>query len=372
MQFFEDIKIITLFSLVFFALFLFNYKKGNRQSNVMLAAIYGFQGLEMLNGTFYRFKDFWASDYPWVFYTTEVTFFLWGPAIYFFFRFSIDSAATFKRNDWWHIVPAIIHTLFVCVVFHFNTNDTKTALVVSNEVMTTVQDFVIHFLKNAAVLSYLVYGTILFFRAKLKKPNKRRWLLFFVVVFWLVEIIQILHFIDLETRIYNTIIYNTTSIVWFLLSIITLYKALKDPFFFSNENNDETKLNTEKRKEQLQIVDEEYEEILYAIQKIVIDEEGYINPEFNLKVLATELEVPSSKVSFIINDHYKSNISDFINSFRVEKAKDLLMAGQHVDKTIIEVAFEVGFNSKATFNRAFSKFVEVSPTEFRKNKLEGL
>ena len=43
-------------------------------SNMMLAAIYAFQGLEMLNGTFYSFADFWVNKFPWVFYSTEITF----------------------------------------------------------------------------------------------------------------------------------------------------------------------------------------------------------------------------------------------------------------------------------------------------------
>lgn len=364
MQFFEDIKIITLFSLVFFALFLFNYKKGNRMSNMMLAAIYAFQGLEMLNGTFYRFADFWVNKFPWVFYSTEITFFLWGPAIYFFIRFSIDSNHTFQKRDLWHLAPAIVHTLFLCYVFHFNTNEAKTFLL-QKGVMTPLEDIVIHSLRNTAVVVYLTLGTFLFKKSTLDNEDKKHWFVFFLIVFWIVEIIQILHFVDLETRIYNTIIYNTTSLVWFSVSIITLYKALRDPFFFANEKLEIPKLNVEERKDKLQLLDDEYELILKAINEEIIKKELFVNPDLNLKVLASTIGYSSSKVSFVVNDHYKNNISDFINSFRVAKAKQLLLDKEDSEKTIIEIAFEVGFNSKATFNRAFSKFVEVSPTEFR-------
>ena len=365
MQFFENIKVITLFSLVFFAIFLFNYKKGNKLSNVMLASIYAFQGMEMLNGTFYRFSDFWINEFPWVFYSTEFTFFLWGPAIYFFFRFSVDSDKRFERKDLWHLVPAFIHTLFLCYVFHFNSNATKIMLL-QEGVMTELQDFVIHFFKNGAVIIYLVFGTILYNKAKIENTKKKRWLMFFIVVFWIVECIQILHFVDLETRIYNTIIYNTTSIVWFLLSVITLYKALQDPFLFSFETKEEHKEKLENRRDRLSLDNEEYKDVLSAIEKRVIEEKAFLNPALNLKILSAELGFPSGRVSFVINDYYKSNISDFINSFRIEKAKELLSDEAYSSKTIIEVAYEVGFSSKATFNRAFSKFVEVSPTEFRK------
>lgn len=188
--------------------------------------------------------------------------------------------------------------------------------------------------------------------------------MFFIVVFWIVEIIQILHFIDLETRIYNTIIYNTTSIVWFTVSITTLYKALRDPFFFANEKAVVPKLNSEERKDVLQLADTEYQAILSAITKYI--EEGFMNPELNLKVLSSAIGHPSKKVSFVVNDNFKQSISDFINSYRIEKAKRALLDDDKAEKTIIEIAYDVGFNSKATFNRAFTKFAGLSPTEFRK------
>lgn len=53
----------------------------------MLASIYAFQGMDMLNGTFYRFSDFWINEFPWVFYSTEFTFFLWGQRFTFFSGF---------------------------------------------------------------------------------------------------------------------------------------------------------------------------------------------------------------------------------------------------------------------------------------------
>lgn len=364
MPFFEDLKIITLFSLGFFALFLFNYKKGNRKSNVILACIYAFQSMEMLNGTFYRFWDFWVSEFPWVFYSTEFTFFLWGPAIYFFFMSSVDKEHVFEKRDYWHLIPAVLHFVFLCVTFHFYSNSTK-SLLLKEGVMSPAEDFIIHFLKNGSLLVYLFLSTKLFRQSNIESDIKKRWLVFFLTVFWVVAFIQIFHFVDLETRIYNTIIYNTTTIVWFSVAIMTLYKALRDPFFFTNEKEQKPELKVE-RKDQLQLVDEEYENILNRLNEDLIKNEGFVNPDLNLKVLSNEIGFPPKKVSFVINDHFKQSISDFINSFRVEKAKKILNDSDEVDRTIIEIAYEVGFNSKATFNRAFAKFTGVSPTEFKK------
>lgn len=367
MQLFEDIKIITLFSLTFYAIFLFNYKKGHRLSNLMLGWIYAFQGMEMLNGTFYRFADFWINQFPWVFYLTEFTFFLWGPAIYFFFRTSIDKDYTFHKKDLLHLAPAIVHTLFLTFHFHINPNDVKTIMLKSG-VMSAEQDFIIHLTKNLSAIVYIFFSARLFLNAEPESTEKRKWMIFFLVVFSIVELILILQFVDIETRIYNTIIYNTTSIIWFLVAIMTLYKALKNPFFFANEKPVEIKIKETDNKDKLSIEDDEHKDILLAIQKCISEEEIFLNPDLNLQVLSKKIGFSSKKVSFVVNDSFDKNISDFINSHRIDKAKTLLVCPDHKEKTIIEIAYEVGFNSKATFNRAFTKFVEISPTEFRNSQ----
>ena len=58
------------------------------------------------------------------------------------------------------------------------------------------------------------------------------------------------------------------------------------------------------------------------------------------------------------------NFYDFINKYRVEEAKKLLIEDIHNYK-ILAIAYEVGFNSKATFNRVFKKFTELTPSEFK-------
>ena len=363
MQLFEDIKIITLFTLALFSIFLFTYKKGNVKSNYLLASVYSFQALEILNGTFYRFADFWINQFPWVFYSTEFTFFLWGPAIYYFFKYSINSNFQLRKKHSWHLAPAALHTAFLCYTFHFHSNAEK-IIQLNNGVMTIEEDFVIHFLKNASVVIYLIFSTIYLAKWKAKSNERRPWLIFFLTVFYIVQLIQILQFIDLETRIYNTIIYNTTSILWFFVAITTLYKALKNPFYFSDETIEEKAL--EKERENILSDEQEYELILKNIQSKIIDEELFLEPELTLQKLADEIDFSPKKTSFVINEHFEMNVSDFINSFKIEKAKKLLASTSAKEKTIIEIAYEVGFNSKATFNRAFVKFTGISPTEFRK------
>jgi AraC-like DNA-binding protein len=82
--------------------------------------------------------------------------------------------------------------------------------------------------------------------------------------------------------------------------------------------------------------------------------------------LSKQLGVNSSVLSFAINNGFGKNFNDFVNEFRITEVKEKLKTAD--DATLLEIAFDCGFNSKATFNRAFKKFTGVSPKEFVSNQ----
>ncbi len=88
--------------------------------------------------------------------------------------------------------------------------------------------------------------------------------------------------------------------------------------------------------------------------------EAYTNPDITIKMLADSLATPVEKISAAINKEMNKNFYDLINEKRVVKAKVLLS-----DKLTIEgIAREAGFNSRASFYRAFKKYTAISPSEY--------
>jgi AraC-like DNA-binding protein len=71
-----------------------------------------------------------------------------------------------------------------------------------------------------------------------------------------------------------------------------------------------------------------------------------------------------SVVSKMINQGFGQNFNDFINQFRIEAVKEKLQKGEHLQQTLLGIAFDCGFNSKATFNRSFKKITGQSPKEW--------
>jgi AraC-like DNA-binding protein len=99
-------------------------------------------------------------------------------------------------------------------------------------------------------------------------------------------------------------------------------------------------------------------------ERLIVGEALYKNPELTLGILAKKLQTHASFLSKVINNGFGVNFNDFINGFRVQEMKNLLAEPANHHITIMSLAYEAGFNSKATFNRAFKKITGQNPKDF--------
>jgi ligand-binding sensor domain-containing protein/AraC-like DNA-binding protein len=131
-------------------------------------------------------------------------------------------------------------------------------------------------------------------------------------------------------------------------------------------------LEKSRRKHKTSILDpEKAERYLKKLFYVIEVEKVYTDEELSLQSLAEKLSIPPRELSQVINERLDMNYSNFINSYRIEEAKNLLFAPGENDHSILDIAYEVGFNSKAVFNRAFKKFTGMTPSQFRKNNTDS-
>jgi AraC-like DNA-binding protein len=83
-----------------------------------------------------------------------------------------------------------------------------------------------------------------------------------------------------------------------------------------------------------------------------------------LERLAEQVGLPSRDLSSVINQHFHTNYTDFLNSLRIQQAK-LLLSHQDEPLSIQSVFAQIGFNSKTAFNNAFKKHTGMTPSQFR-------
>ena len=85
-------------------------------------------------------------------------------------------------------------------------------------------------------------------------------------------------------------------------------------------------------------------------------------------MVADRLGTHSKKVSQIINQGFGMNFNDYINSYRIESVIQKIDAGETSSQTIMGLAYDAGFNSKSTFNRAFKRLKNMTPKEYLEKK----
>lgn len=120
---------------------------------------------------------------------------------------------------------------------------------------------------------------------------------------------------------------------------------------------------TENRKTLLK--DEELKEWRERLQHLMATNKPHLDSHLTLANLSRELGVNSNLLSFVINAGFDKNFNDFINDHRVAEVKAKLASPASKNLTLLAIAFECGFNSKATFNRAFKKQTGLSPKEYQ-------
>ncbi|WP_298316569.1 AraC family transcriptional regulator [uncultured Aquimarina sp.] len=118
-----------------------------------------------------------------------------------------------------------------------------------------------------------------------------------------------------------------------------------------------------------QTSDDKFVEQIEKLQKYMETEEPYLDSSLTIHKLANQLNLPFKDISILINHHIGKHFFDFINEYRIKKAITLLENPLNEKLTILEILYDVGFNSKSPFNTAFKKHTGFTPTQYRKNIL---
>ena len=103
------------------------------------------------------------------------------------------------------------------------------------------------------------------------------------------------------------------------------------------------------------------------LKSYMTKDEPFLDPSLTVKTLSEKTNIPHRELSVLINQELKQHFFDFINSYRIEKAMRILKDTENAKVTILETLYDVGFNSKSSFNTAFKKHTGLTPTAYRKS-----
>jgi len=107
-------------------------------------------------------------------------------------------------------------------------------------------------------------------------------------------------------------------------------------------------------------------ELAEKLDTLMIETAFWRKSDLRLNDLAIKMELPKEYISQIINEQFNRNFFEFVNRYRIEDAKTLINSSQK-EVTLIEIAYQVGFNNKVSFGKAFKASVNMSPIEYKRS-----
>lgn len=369
--------IVAGFIAVIFIMFLLTIKTERSLPNYMLAAYLLLFALDTLN-QFFTYYLYPISPIAGMLISLSV--YMMVPALYLFVKSSIFRDFRLTPESLFHLLPYILINILLIpgyFLVHLRGNFTQEY---ASEVSGSLPMMLAYILVYVQIVIYAVlilselrhYKQLLIENYSNPNMGNHQWLLQFILL------VLVLYFIGLVKNVLrfssSEIIFNYASIMVVIGILIfvswVLIKSLKHPGMFTGIYSDmqlvqrmlkEPDSSTKLSGESLQLIK--------RIKDHMEEEEPYLVSSLSMHELAGQLNMKVKDLSLLINHTLNQHFFDFVNQYRINKASEILSDPENKQVTVLEVLYEVGFNSKSSFNTTFKKLTGQTPTQFRKSKL---
>lgn len=302
------------------------------------------------------------------------THILHGPILFFYILSFIHENLKLRKKDLLHLIPIIIYVGYKTTIKSLDLVDCldDKGCFKSDNIYSVISVL----MKLFILLGYVVLSKRLINGIKNDKLlnirtnlNSYNWLNSItqgvIVLISIVILIEVLFILKVPFAIDKTRLVNII-VTLFIISFVYIWNRyayiFARPFEGVNNNSDQT----EKYKDGLadDILIEHYNQIVGYLEKT----EAFTDNDLTLKKLSGLTGISEKDISQVINRKTESSYSDFINSYRVKLFIKKLEDNEHKQKTLLSLAYDCGFNSKSTFNRAFKQIIGATPSEYLKEK----
>ncbi|AZA84399.1 AraC family transcriptional regulator [Chryseobacterium lactis] len=369
------VTLISIFISLILAFFLLTVKTKYKTSNILFAVFLILAAVDLSEPLFNLVVD--GPSNLGMLRTTLA--FLQIPVFYLYVVSVCYSDFKLKPKYFFHLLPFLIVNIVLLPRFYTVDLSSKINFIINRQHMIELQ--FIHILFHIQFVVYFIAVFILLRKTKKlylennagTHLNSYNWLFQFTVV------LTVLYSIALLKNIFKFSDYPYIS-EWIKFGILViqpfifcwyLFKALNNPELFRNVDS---KLQLvaeiileEKNKEQSVANEDNYNEELLKLRSYMIEKKPFLNPSVTIQDISENIQIPTRELSVLINHQLGQHFYDFVNTYRIESAMEILKDTTKSKVTILEILYEVGFNSKSSFNTAFKKHTGNTPTYYRNN-----
>lgn len=291
-----------------------------------------------------------------------------APTLYLSVVYFTSVERTFKKRDLGHYV-----LLLLLLPFYLKFIFTNPEIKLNNYKSTS---YLYSGINNYLIFQLILYWFLSYF--KLQKHQKKiqlfasntdaidlNWLKYFL---WGIAVMIIT--LIAEFYVNNPHVFEYASVAYLIATYILAYYALqqKEIFAFDNEEREDIKEIIEETtpfQKQERFSETQLHALKNRLLALMNDGKIHLEEDLNLPKLAQHMAISTHDLSYLLNDGFGQSFFEFINTYRVEEAKQLLLSEKHTHLNMVGIAYAAGFSSKTTFYTTFKKMTQQSPTEFQ-------
>ncbi len=335
------------------------FKNRNRYPNRILSALLVVISLWLID-TFLRISGLYGQN-PRLYFKPIYYSFAFGPLIYFYVRSIVNSEFKFAKIHLLHFIPVAIQAALYFFLSlqeynyrHWYWQEVHLPWTYRIEFDGTFVSMAIYLFLSLRLLGgYRKWLTNSYSNLSTINLNWLRVILILMLLLcgqWFVEAILR----DVYENYYQ---YNYSVIILGVLALVLAYKA------FYQEGQEQIVYPKKEMAEpnQVETIDPE---LLNIIQSRMKTHQDYLDPILSLRVFASNCQMPSRTVSRYINQHLGQSFHQFVNDYRVQEFKRRAILKEERGMTLEGIAYDCGFNSKATFNRIFKASTGLTPSQY--------
>ncbi len=330
-------------------------------SRFFLAALLLFLALHL--GTYLLFTTEMIYAWPHLLGISSPLLLLVGPFFYFFAQFFLQKKYAWQRKNWVHFIPFLAYLILRSPFYLLSAQQKiEVARYYYEEVPQLGFNWAFFIEHNLYVFILLAYVLICLLKIKgvgnLTSPK--------------IKIIQYFSYIFLSLSALILIFQNgillagssgvtAEIILGSILAISTLLMGFKILDF-----NGVNSISGGKKYQTSALSAIDIQSIRKEIDEALTKNHIFLDNTLKLADLAEHINRPPHQITQVINEAYQTNFYDLINQYRIDQAKKILLSDRINQLSINAIGQECGFNSKASFYRAFRKYTGKTPMEYVK------
>ncbi|MEP5611018.1 MAG: helix-turn-helix domain-containing protein [Cyclobacteriaceae bacterium] len=308
------------------------------------------------------------NDLPHLSRVSQPLLFLMGPLFYFYIKHQLGERSSSSFIGLIHFIPFLLIVLYH-MPWYLQSASFKVFAIERSLTGGTkavgIKGFLFALTHISLVIAYVISSRkLLKDRARNLIDNgkffrKLSFLKNFNITFLIYWLLQICGLIFIT--VYRQYVYQVDYVLALINSIFIQSLAI---FFITKPEI--ILFETRKKYKQSSLDFTQFKRISHQITNLM-NQEIYLDPDLTLEDFSEALETNKNYISQVINQEFGINFNDYLNRFRIEKARELLHNPDKKSLKLLGIALESGFNNKTSFTRAFRKQTGMIPSKFRKS-----